>query len=514
MGPETADRRLETFCYDPLGMSRLFAFLSCVLSVLCCPVHSEAQVKDAFLEGVADFVNAANGVSGDEGPALTAAIEAMARGLAQWDAAVAKVEAGLASEIGRAPVPLAARMRATLGAVYLERGRLATAVEQFDEAVRLDPKIADVQLLRGLAYQRLDQPDKAMMAFRTALQQEPGNAATAYLFLRTASASADSASTAAADAANKNAAMKVLTDAVESGPATERPQFSVLDLIDDASVMSPVFVPAIYNDAATLIMQAKYDEAIARLRKDTAPASFAASGDERTRLAAAEARRETGDLAGARAALDDAIRAFPKSATSHWRLGRLQLQLGDDAGALRSFQAAAALPTLGGTSYLYAAIGRSRHSQLDLDGAVSAYSRRVALTPNDAGAHVDLGDVYRAHDRLNEALAEYSIASLLDPANVKALVSAAQVHSAAGRDAVAVKLLRRAVSVDPAHLEARYALSRALLRTGSTEEARRELQVFEQLQQKSMQDERRRFQENQIRIDETLKAGDRQEPGR
>jgi hypothetical protein len=38
--------------------------------------------------------------------------------------------------------------------------------------------------------------------------------------------------------------------------------------------------------------------------------------------------------------------------------------------------------------------------------------------------------------------------------------------------------------------------------------------VFEQLQQKAMQDERRRLQENQIRIDETLKAGERQEPGR
>ena len=494
-------------------MSRVNLVLFSIALVLFWSSSVCAQVKDAFLEGVADFVNAANGLSGDEGPALTAAIEAMARGLTQWDAAVAKVEAGLASEIGRAPVPLAARMRATLGAVYLERGRLAAAVEQFDEAVRLDPQVADVQLLRGLAYQRLDQVDKAMAAFRTALQQEPGNVATAYLFLRTVSATADAALNAA-DADGKSAAMKVLSDAVESGPVTERPQFSVLDLIDDASVMSPVFLPAIYNDVATLIMQAKYDEAIVRLRKDTAPASFTASRDERARLAAAEARREAGDFAGARAALNDAIGANPKSAASHWRLGRLELQLGDDAGALRSFQAAAALPTLGGTSYLYAAIGRSRHSQLDLDGAVSAYSRRVALTPNDARAHVDLGDVYRAQDRLDEALAEYSIASLLDPANVKALVSAAQVHSAAGRDAVAVKLLHRAVSVGPAHLEARYALSRALLRTGSTEEARRELQVFEQLQQKSMQDERRRFQENQIRIDETLKAGDRQEPGR
>ena len=81
--------------------------------------------------------------------------------------------------------------------------------------------------------------------------------------------------------------------------------------------------------------------------------------------------------------------------------------LGDEAGALRSFQTAAALPSLGGAAHVYAAIGRIRHNQLDLDGAVSAYSRRVELTPNDAAAHVDLGDVYRAQDRLDEALAEY-----------------------------------------------------------------------------------------------------------
>jgi hypothetical protein len=68
--------------------------------------------------------------------------------------------------------------------------------------------------------------------------------------------------------------------------------------------------------------------------------------------------------------------------------------------------------------------------------------------------------------------------------------------------------------LDASHLEARYALSRALMRLGLTEDARRELQVFEQLQQKAMQDERRRFEENQIRIDETLKRGEPREPAR
>jgi tetratricopeptide (TPR) repeat protein len=127
---------------------------------------------------------------------------------------------------------------------------------------------------------------------------------------------------------------------------------------------------------------------------------------------------------------------------------------------------------------------------------------------------VDLGEVYRAQDRLDEALAEFSIASLRDATDVRALAAAAQIRAAAGRDDAAVILLRRAVALEPSHLEARYALSRALLRLGHAEESRRELQVFEQLQQKAMQDERRRFQDNQIRIDEALKAGERPEPGR
>ena len=112
-------------------MSRINLVLSSAALVLFWSPPVCAQVKDAFLEGVADFVNAANGLSGDEGPALTAAIDAMAHGLAQWDAAVAKVEAGLAADIGAAAPPIAARMRATLGAVYLERGRLDAALEQY-----------------------------------------------------------------------------------------------------------------------------------------------------------------------------------------------------------------------------------------------------------------------------------------------------------------------------------------------------------------------------------------------
>jgi tetratricopeptide (TPR) repeat protein len=487
-------------------MPRRHSFLSCSAFVLCWQISAHAQVKDAFIQGVADFVNAANGMKRDDGPALTAAIDAMAAGLAQWDAAVAKVEAGLNAEIGKAPPPVAARMRAALGAVYLERGRWDAALKQFDTAVALDTQVEDVQYLRGLLHLRANRPNDAESAFRSALERDPANITTAYLLLRAASQRVEAGET--------NAAMKTLSAAVESPPSANRPQFIVLDFLDEASIASPVFVPAAYGDAASLLAKANYDAAITSLRKMVASKSLAAARDERTRLSAADARIESGDPSAARAALEDVLRAFPNSGTAHWKLGRLQEGLGDDPAALKSFQSAVSLPSLGGAANAYARIGRIQHNQLDLDAAIAAYGRRVELTPNDALAHLDLGDVYRAQDRLDDALAEYLIAAILDPTSIKALATAAQIHAASGRDDAAVRLLRRAVTLDSTHLEARYALGRALMRLGQMEEGRRELQVFEQLQQKAMQAERRRFQENQIKIEETLKSGTQREPGR
>jgi tetratricopeptide (TPR) repeat protein len=429
----------------------------------------------------------------------------MAAGLAQWDGAVAKVEAGLAAEIGKAPPPVAARMRAALGAVYLERGRWDAALKQFETAVDLDPGIGDVQYLRGLLYLRANRPKEAEAAFRSALQRDSGNVTLAYFVLRAAAKRAE---------ADETMAMKTVSAAVESGASANRPQFIVLDFLNEATVTAPVFVPAVYGDAAGLLVKADYASAISSLRKIVGDKSLAAARDERARLATADTYIQSDNPSAARAELDGVIRAFPNSAAAYWKLGRLLEALGDERAALKSFQAAARLPSLGGAANVYARIGRIQHNQLDLDGAISAYETRVELAPNDAAAHLDLGDVDRAQDRFDEALAEYLIAAMLDPANIKALATAAQIHAAEGRDAAAVALLRRAVTLDASHLEARYALGRALMRLGQTEEGRRELQVFEQLQQKAMQDERRRFEENQIRIEETLKGGERRESGR
>jgi tetratricopeptide (TPR) repeat protein len=475
--------------------------------VLLCPAPSHAQVKDSFAQALVQFANAATGDLNDNGASLTSAVDAMAQGLAEWDAALVRMESGFGSEIASAPPPIAARMRTALGAAYLERGRLDDALKQFQAAASLDPAFADVHVMKGLALEAANRQADAAAAYRAAWQRQPDNMASAYRSLRLAGRG--SASPVAE-------VVKALSREVErqSTPG-DKSAVSFVDarLLDEASIAAPIFAPAAFNDALGLLVQSKYEEAIAML-KAPARVPLATVRDEHARLEAADARTEARDPVGARAALEDAIRAFPKSGMSHWLLGQVQLTLGDDAGALRSFQSAAALPSLAGAAHLYTAIGRIQHNQLDLDGAASAYSKRVNLIPNDASAHLDLGDVYRAQDHLDDALAEYLMASLLDPTSVRALVTAAQIHAAAGRDDSAVTLLRRAVALNASHLEARYALSRALMRLGLADEARSELQVFEQLQQKALQDERRRFEENQIRIDETLKRSERPEPGR
>lgn len=74
--------------------------LACVTALVLLALASPAngQPKDAFLRALVDFANAAAGRYGDEGPALLAALDRMEAAVAEWDAAVAKVRAGMGTE--------------------------------------------------------------------------------------------------------------------------------------------------------------------------------------------------------------------------------------------------------------------------------------------------------------------------------------------------------------------------------------------------------------------------------
>ncbi|HEY7188576.1 MAG TPA: tetratricopeptide repeat protein [Vicinamibacterales bacterium] len=510
-----------------------------IATLFLWPSSVHAQGKEQFVQGLVDFLTAVEGTHGNEGPAVVAAIQSMADGLAQWDAAVARVESGLAAEVGGAPPATAARMRGALATVYLDRGRRGDALAQLDMAASLDPSSADVHALRGLVLEQLNRPREAADAYRRAWQSDRNSPAHAYRFLRSSSPSSDTA--------DAGAALKVLLAAVADVRASMPPlTFPTSSLLDDASVPNPEFALARYAGAFALIQEGKYGEAVSRLRAQAAtdplvsdagrssPASSEAhrvlgiahatasqaeksleelrtavrldAGNERARIALADVLVTSKDAAGARVFLSETTQVIPESGQAHWKLGRVHLQFGDEANAVRSFESAARLAPFAGAGLLQASIGRLDNNRLDFDAAAAAYARRIALTPNDSAAHLDLADIYRAQDKLDAALAESLVAALIDPSSARSFATIGQIHAVSGRDDDAVQALRKAVALDPAHLEAHYALSRALSRLNRADEARQELEIFAQLQTKAMADERRLFQDNQLKIEETLKT--------
>jgi len=453
-----------------------------VACVLCLPAPSAAQVKDDFVRALIDLSQAVGGADQD---AVRSSLDAMAKGLAQWDAAIARVEAGFTGAIGGAAPAQAARMRATIGATYLERGRLTEALVHLDRAAALDPSSAPVQLLRGLGRVKLNQPAAAAAAFAAARRTEPGSAAFAYLYLR--------AGRGGAPSSDRAAAIDVLLKSVSSRPASATDLAGLpLDLLDDASVDAPLFVPAAYVAGFRLVAEGKYPEALASLRA----ASAADSTDERARIAKADALVASKQFEAAHGVLTDTVRRYPSSGQAYWRLGRLSEDGADPTGALRAYEAAARLAPVAGASVVYAAIGRLQHSALNLDAAARAYERRVALAPRSAAAHLDLGTVYQAQDRLDDALVEDLAAALVDPANATAFAAAGQVRADQGNDPGAIALLRSAVALDANLGAARYALGRALLRAGRADEAREQLAAFERIQKAEMAAQRQRFEEN------------------
>jgi len=512
------------------------------------------------------LLEAAAGEFGDEGRYVAAAIDAMARAMVDWDAAIGRAEAGLAADAATAPPPVVARMRAALAAVYVERGRFAPALDQLEQSTRLDPELAEAHLLKGLVLERLGRADAAVVAYRAAWQRKPQSLAPAYR-VALAPAGPDADRAAAAAAVNELLA-------VAASAAGQRPLVFPTDaFLDDSGSKAPVLPLARYAPAFALIAQGRYDEAVASFRMAAAsdplmqaaadsPDTLAAAGalragdsagaierlttiiathpsaaeahrilglayhaggdreqalaqfgeairldpmDERARVGLSALLAQAGRSQEARIALRDAVRQIPASGQAQWRLGQLALEAGDWPEAIAAFEQAAARGPLAGAGVLYVTLGRVYNQLPDLDGAARAYRARVVALPHDGAAHLDLGGVYRAAGRVDEALVEFLAAAVLDPASASARAGAGQLLAAAGRDTDAVALLERAVALDPRHRESRYALSRALTRLGRTDAAVEQMRAYEQLQAGAMADERKRFEDNAQTIDQLLK---------
>jgi len=230
--------------------------------------------------------------------------------------------------------------------------------------------------------------------------------------------------------------------------------------------------------------------------------------DERSRLALADALIVSGDLPAARTSLQDLLTLFPSSGRAsgraRYKLGLVYQRQGLYADAIRELIAAPGFKPLLGLNSVYQTIGALARSQQQYDAAISSFSQRIDLIPNDADAHHELGEMYFRQGRQREALAEFTVAVILNPTHADSHAAIGQVQLQSGKYAEAVASARRAVALDGSHKEARYVLATSLVRMGNVDEGKRELETYQRLQTEATAARSRQLEVDALRRDASV----------
>src|SRR3954468_5404699 len=210
---------------------RALQIAACVaLALGAAPAPGFAQ-KGQFFDALLPLYRAAAGTYGDEGPRLTTAVDTLAAALARDDAALREAESTLQAQLRGATPQAALQAHTLLASMYLEHGRLAEALREFDQDLLIDPKRAAFHRFKGSIYEALRRRAEAADAFRAAWVEDPSDPQNAYRLLVY-----PSDRTTAAERVQARLTMTALERALVQGqrPKAESPFLSVRPINDDA----------------------------------------------------------------------------------------------------------------------------------------------------------------------------------------------------------------------------------------------------------------------------------------
>jgi tetratricopeptide (TPR) repeat protein len=367
----------------------------------------------------------------------------MATALAQWDRHLAALEARATLERDEASRDRRYQLRVELAIAYRARGLQAAALRELDAAVALRPAASDLQLLRALTLEDAGRVEEADQAFVAAWNRDARSPAKAYYVSQRAGT---------AVAWDRDRARSVLARAYKRLPLAQAPPtapFPMLTAIVDGMSRTPVVADASTAAGFALLVAGNYSAAVDALtrtdvaRKDAAPPGES-EDDPSTRFT-------RGQQAEAENRVVDARREYE----------------------------AALEGTLLGRSLLLVGIARLAQVDGDLEGAVDAFGRAVRAHPNDPNIRKEFASAYVALGRLDDAFCELMAALVIDPRDGQAHAAIGQVYLDTGRHAEAAGAFTTALELVPNRYEARYGLATALVRLGRTQEAARQLDLFE-----------------------------------
>jgi protein O-GlcNAc transferase len=177
--------------------------------------------------------------------------------------------------------------------------------------------------------------------------------------------------------------------------------------------------------------------------------------------------------------MEEALISFPSNADLLERYGRSLLQQERPGDAARSLERARGLGSQ--DPMTFALLAGAYEQAGEAQAARAALAAGLEKHPTDSSLRHDLGRLWLAEGRAEEALPELEEAARSSPRSVDIQLDLGRALEAAGRLGEAESAYRRAVRLAPNLARAHYALGRLLQREGKTAEAERELALHHTL---------------------------------
>jgi len=457
------------------GSPRMSLVLVALLLVIASFPSTAAAQKDQFFDALLPLYNALGGIYGDEGPRLTAQVEAMSAALSRWDAANRDAEAMLRARLTGADVPTALQVHTLLGSMALERGQFTTALREFNDDVRLDPQRAAFHRFRALLFEALNRPAEAADAFRAAWLANPADPQNAYQLLVHVSLRKSAAERRAA-----HDTLAALERQLVSGQAAKAnaPFLSIRPIADETGG-AMAFAPAAYATAITLLLTGQLEAGMTALRAavaaDPLVADPALRGDAAARGIAA---LRQGQVNQAIQSFQAAVTQAPDSSDVHRLLATAQIVNGDVSDGIEQLRDAVGVNPKNERAWL--ALARALDESGDEVEAANVLRTAIGELP-DAGElrwqHSVISGKRQRTDNADLALVDAAdrLVLLAGAGELQTRVARlAQTHLDYDR---AIALLERAALLTPNDSNVHQALGRAYVDQGRDEEGYAELVV-------------------------------------
>jgi tetratricopeptide (TPR) repeat protein len=188
---------------------------------------------------------------------------------------------------------------------------------------------------------------------------------------------------------------------------------------------------------------------------------------------------QTGNAAGARAALARTFNLTADSAAAHVVTAQLMIRL--QMEMLAEAELGLALARDAKTPRANYLLGQIALFRGQLDAAVERSTRELTLNPSDAMAAYQLGDALLRQNRGDEAIDALQRSLWLNPFYSGPYILLGRAYMKKGQPATAEGMLRRAIEYDPNNRAAHYLLAQLLQQMGRAEEAKQEFAVAERL---------------------------------